>query len=128
MDEIDAALDSKNVSIISAYLKERTKNAQFIVVSLRPNMYSFFSNFLFSIKFNFSVVFSLKFFLKRFESQKHLVGVFKTNDCSKSVTIKPDLLVSEEFNKEKPKEKAITRKEKSSVENNENLISSEIVN
>jgi len=27
MDEIDAALDFKNVSIVGNYLKERTKNA-----------------------------------------------------------------------------------------------------
>lgn len=39
MDEIDAALDYRNVSIISTYLKERTKNAQFIIVSLRNNMF-----------------------------------------------------------------------------------------
>ena len=35
MDEIDAALDFKNVSIVSNYIKERTKNAQFIIISLR---------------------------------------------------------------------------------------------
>merc|ERR550532_348863 len=35
MDEIDAALDFRNVSIIANYIKERTKNAQFIVISLR---------------------------------------------------------------------------------------------
>lgn len=59
MDEIDAALDFKNVSILSnlavtglcsyrslqvsivaSYIKERTKNAQFIVISLRNNMVS----------------------------------------------------------------------------------------
>lgn len=28
MDEIDAALDFKNVSIVANYIKERTKNAQ----------------------------------------------------------------------------------------------------
>jgi structural maintenance of chromosome 4 len=39
MDEIDAALDFRNVSIIAAYIKERTKNAQFIVISLRNNMF-----------------------------------------------------------------------------------------
>ena len=33
MDEIDAALDFKNVSIVANYIKERTKNAQFIVIS-----------------------------------------------------------------------------------------------
>ncbi len=39
MDEIDAALDFKNVSIIAHYIKERTKNAQFIIISLRNNMF-----------------------------------------------------------------------------------------
>ena len=39
MDEIDAALDFKNVGIIAEYLKERTKDAQFIVISLRNNMF-----------------------------------------------------------------------------------------
>ncbi|KAL8788436.1 MAG: hypothetical protein Q9213_001659 [Squamulea squamosa] len=38
MDEIDAALDFRNVSIVASYIKERTKNAQFIVISLRNNM------------------------------------------------------------------------------------------
>ena len=40
MDEIDAALDFRNVSIVASYIKERTKNAQFIVISLRNNMVS----------------------------------------------------------------------------------------
>uniref|UniRef100_A0A158P9G3 Structural maintenance of chromosomes protein 4 n=1 Tax=Angiostrongylus cantonensis TaxID=6313 RepID=A0A158P9G3_ANGCA len=39
MDEIDAALDYRNVSIIAHYIKERTKNAQFIIISLRNNMF-----------------------------------------------------------------------------------------
>ena len=33
MDEIDAALDFRNVSIVANYIKERTKNAQFIIIS-----------------------------------------------------------------------------------------------
>ncbi|KAK1259586.1 Structural maintenance of chromosomes protein 4 [Acorus gramineus] len=32
MDEIDAALDFKNVSIVGHYVKDRTKNAQFIII------------------------------------------------------------------------------------------------
>ncbi|KAJ4412683.1 Structural maintenance of chromosomes protein 4 [Didymella pomorum] len=60
MDEIDAALDFKNVSIVAAYIKERTKNAQFIVISLRNNM---------------------------FELASRLVGVYKVNHMTKSVTI-----------------------------------------
>ena len=35
MDEIDAALDFRNVSIIANYIKDRTENAQFIIISLR---------------------------------------------------------------------------------------------
>ncbi|XP_017857516.1 PREDICTED: structural maintenance of chromosomes protein 4 [Drosophila arizonae] len=60
MDEIDAALDFKNVSIVGHYIKERTKNAQFIIVSLRVNM---------------------------FELSNYLVGIFKVDDCTDSVTL-----------------------------------------
>jgi len=62
MDEIDAALDFKNVSIVANYIKERTKDAQFIIVSLRNNM---------------------------FELAHRLIGVYKTNHQSQSVTIDP---------------------------------------
>lgn len=98
MDEIDAALDFRNVSspfsvllspfsllhnrlqsyrhhflflvvrliplaqvsIVANYIKERTKNAQFIVISLRNNM---------------------------FELASRLIGVYKVNHMTKSVTI-----------------------------------------
>lgn len=59
MDEIDAALDFRNVSIVASYIKERTKNAQFIVISLRNNM---------------------------FELASRLVGVYKVNHM---VSLKP---------------------------------------
>jgi structural maintenance of chromosome 4 len=62
MDEIDAALDFKNVSIVGNYIKEQTKNAQFIIISLRNNM---------------------------FELADILVGIYKTDNCTKSVTIDP---------------------------------------
>merc|ERR1711904_724657 len=65
MDEIDAALDFRNVSIIANYIKERTKNAQFIIISLRNHM---------------------------FELADRLMGIYKTHDQSKSVTIAPKLL------------------------------------
>ncbi|XP_055347019.1 structural maintenance of chromosomes protein 4-like [Paramacrobiotus metropolitanus] len=39
MDEIDAALDYRNVTIAGNYVKNRAFDAQFIIVSLRPNMY-----------------------------------------------------------------------------------------
>lgn len=60
MDEIDAALDFRNVSIVANYIKERTKNAQFIVISLRNNM---------------------------FELSERLVGIYKTNNMTKSVAL-----------------------------------------
>ncbi|KPJ14649.1 Structural maintenance of chromosomes protein 4 [Papilio machaon] len=71
MDEIDAALDFKNVSIVANYIKERTRNAQFIIISLRYNM---------------------------FEASNRLVGIYKTEDCTKSVTIEnkvPDLPIGD---------------------------------
>lgn len=51
---------SLQVSIVANYIKERTKNAQFIVISLRNNM---------------------------FELAARLVGVYKVNHMTKSVTI-----------------------------------------
>merc|ERR1712054_406978 len=67
MDEIDAALDFKNVSIVAHYIKERTKNAQFVIISLRNNM---------------------------FELADRLVGIYKTDNCTKTVTINPQLVAA----------------------------------
>ncbi len=33
------AADFKNVSIVGNYIKDRTKNAQFVIISLRNNMF-----------------------------------------------------------------------------------------
>jgi len=38
MDEIDAALDYRNTSLLAKYVKDK-KNVQHIVISLRKNMY-----------------------------------------------------------------------------------------
>ena len=65
MDEIDAALDFKNVSIVANYIKERTRNTQFIIISLRNNMY---------------------------ELADRLVGIYKTHNCTKSVTVNPSFI------------------------------------
>ncbi|RWS24664.1 structural maintenance of chromosomes protein 4-like protein [Leptotrombidium deliense] len=62
MDEIDAALDFRNVSIVAHYIKQRTQNTQFIIISLRNNMY---------------------------ELANRLVGIYKTSNCTKSVTYNP---------------------------------------
>ena len=59
MDEIDAALDYKNVAIIASYIKQRTcKDAQFLIISLRNGM---------------------------FEQADDLIGVYKMNNCSECV-------------------------------------------
>ena len=65
MDEIDAALDFKNVTIIAHYIVERTKDAQFIIISLRNNM---------------------------FEVADRLVGIYKTDNCTKTTTIEPSVI------------------------------------
>ena len=62
LDEIDAALDSRNVAIISNYIKQRATDAQFIIISLRNQM---------------------------FEIADWLVGIYKTEHISKSVTLDP---------------------------------------
>lgn len=66
MDEVDAALDFQNVSVIANYIKDRTKNAQFIIVSLRYQM---------------------------FELADRLVGVYKTKDVSQTISISPCTLI-----------------------------------
>ena len=73
MDEIDAALDFKNVSVVSDYIKQRTKDAQFIIISLRNNM---------------------------FELADKLVGVYKTYDKTKVVQFIPEKF-KEEFGKKR---------------------------
>jgi hypothetical protein len=57
MDEIDAALDFRNVSIVANYIKDRTKNAQFIIISLRNDM---------------------------FELSHRLIGIYKTSNQTRS--------------------------------------------
>ncbi|XP_049659667.1 structural maintenance of chromosomes protein 4 isoform X2 [Accipiter gentilis] len=67
MDEIDAALDFKNVSIVAFYIYEQTKNAQFIIISLRNNM---------------------------FEIADRLIGIYKTLNTTKSVATNPKVIAS----------------------------------
>lgn len=65
MDEIDAALDFRNVEIVAQFIKKRTVNAQFIIISLRDKM---------------------------FELASKLVGIYKTYDISKTISIVPSLI------------------------------------
>lgn len=70
MDEIDAALDYKNVSIVASYIKEKTKEAQFIVISLRNKM---------------------------FEIANILIGIYKNLDTTQSVYFNPGLYSNQNF-------------------------------
>lgn len=70
MDEIDAALDFKNVSIVACYIYEQTKNAQFIIISLRNNM---------------------------FEMADRLIGIYKTHNTTKNVAINPKTIILREI-------------------------------
>lgn len=79
MDQIDAALDFKNVSIVGDYIKKRTKNAQFIIISLRNNM---------------------------FDLADKLVGVYKTFDQTKVINLAAGkLLAKKQIMNEEKKEK-----------------------
>lgn len=63
MDEIDAALDFRNVAIIAAYIRHKTlRSAQFMVISLRDGM---------------------------FEAADRLVGVYKVKDRTRCVAMDP---------------------------------------
>jgi structural maintenance of chromosome 4 len=96
MDEIDAALDFKNVSIIAKYIKDRTKNAQFIIISLRNNM---------------------------FELADRLFGIYKVNNCTSASYISPEICELEEKIQKRREE---DEKQNSTIiaTQNENLITS----
>lgn len=51
---------------VCCVFQERTRNAQFIIISLRNNM---------------------------FELADRLVGIYKTDNCTKSVTVNPNNLI-----------------------------------
>lgn len=67
MDEIDAALDFRNVSVVAEYIRNRTRNGQFIVISLRHNM---------------------------FELSDRLVGIYKVNNQTRSVALDNEPLLA----------------------------------
>lgn len=57
MDEIDAALDYKNTTLLAHFIKEKTRT-QHIVISLRKNMY---------------------------QECNRIVGIYKVNDQSRTI-------------------------------------------
>ena len=62
MDEVDAALDFKNVERVARYIKEKARSSQFLVISLRDKM---------------------------FELAEKLIGVYKTHDVTKTIYLIP---------------------------------------
>ncbi|KAF9443745.1 hypothetical protein P691DRAFT_712872 [Macrolepiota fuliginosa MF-IS2] len=78
MDEIDAALDFRNVSIVANYIKDRTKNAQFIIISLRNDM---------------------------FELSHRLIGIYKTSNATRSISIDNHTLLDKERAKHRQAQK-----------------------
>lgn len=67
MDEVDAALDFRNVSVVANFIREKARDVQFIVISLRSDM---------------------------FELSNTLLGVYKNNDRSKFILVNTSHLVS----------------------------------
>ena len=103
MDEIDAALDFRNVSVIADYIKDRTKDSQFIIISLRNQM---------------------------FENANELIGIYKTFDITKVVIFNPNAYdvrgnpVSNKKKKEKEKEKSnskLLEENKSEIKENKSV-------
>ena len=101
MDEIDAALDFRNVSVIAEYIKERTKDSQFIIISLRNQM---------------------------FELANELIGIYKTFDITKVVVFNPNsydvrgrqIVVDKNKGSKSKEEKKEKDKEENKAENKEN--------
>ena len=79
MDEIDAALDFRNVSIVANYIKDRTKNAQFIIISLR------FVGPLFNAA---RILNHFWFRNDMFELSHRLIGIYKTSNATRSTFAK----------------------------------------
>ena len=77
MDEIDAALDLRNVSIVANYIKDRTKNAQFIIISLRCAVLR---------RFPILLVLMTLFPSSNdmFELSHRLIGIYKTSNATRS--------------------------------------------
>lgn len=69
MDEIDAALDARNVMLIAHFVKERAETAQFIIISLREQM---------------------------FNIAARLIGIFKIDDCTQNAVIPGNQIEEEE--------------------------------
>ncbi len=87
MDEIDAALDFKNVSIIANYVKERTRDAQFVIISLRNNMFELADRLV--RVHTFAHLGALAHHGSALSHPRAQVGIYKVQDVTRTVTIRP---------------------------------------
>ena len=94
MDEIDAALDYKNVAIVGKYIREKAKNCQFIIISLRNNM---------------------------FDLAQKMVGIYKTFDITKTITINPHAM-KEEIMRKKEEIERMARAQRMGKQRNDDKI------
>lgn len=86
--------DFKNVSIVGHYVKDRTKDAQFIIIRYlnKQNMVVQFVQLECNLALNFLPIYcSLR--NNMFELADRLVGIYKTDNCTKSITINPGSFV-----------------------------------
>lgn len=88
--------DFKNVSIVGHYVKDRTKDAQFIIIRLilsnhlsRDCLYVELARNI----FNICVYATCSLRNNMFELADRLVGIYKTDNCTKSITINPGSFV-----------------------------------
>ena len=100
MDEIDAALDYKNVAIVGRYIREgvckqggnsneqhvtiagQARASQFIIISLRNNM---------------------------FELADKMVGIYKTHDVTQTITVCPNQIANRLQQALKPNPEEVVR-------------------
>ena len=108
MDEIDAALDFRNVSVIADYIKDRTKDSQFIIISLRNQM---------------------------FENANELIGIYKTFDITKVVIFNPNAydvrgnpIIAKKKKEEKNENKSKSNKKLDRSENKSKSNSKSVIN
>ena len=88
MDEIDAALDFRNVSIFGHYLNERTRNPQFVIIALRNNMFEL-ADRLVRISSHPLPSHPLPSHLIPSHPISSQVGIYKTDNATKAVAIDP---------------------------------------
>uniref|UniRef100_A0A7E4UL16 Structural maintenance of chromosomes protein n=1 Tax=Panagrellus redivivus TaxID=6233 RepID=A0A7E4UL16_PANRE len=89
MDEIDAALDARNVMLIAHFVQERSATAQFIIISLREQMFSL---------------------------ANRLIGIYKVNDCTRHVvTAGMEYTKSGSNTRPQPSHKAIEHNDENEV-------------